>query len=330
MNAIVKDNAEITSDGDGQIAARIVRQTLEADDICSYELRSVDGGMLPAWTPGAHIDIHLPSGLVRQYSLCGEPMDRQGYRIAVLRQPDGRGGSLEVHDVLRVGQILMVGRPRNEFELLPSPRYLFVAGGIGITPILAMVREAAARGADWRLMYGARSRRRMSFLSELASLANGRLDLRSDEDGAGVVVSQIVDAARAGAEVYACGPQGLLDALEAQFAEANLLKRLHIERFAPVKAAPLPDDGAVRVILGRQGGYVDVPVDCSILDALRQAGHDIPSSCEQGFCGTCETRVLDGIPDHRDTLLSEKERAACRLMMPCVSRSRTPTLTLDL
>ncbi|CAN7489529.1 PDR/VanB family oxidoreductase [Rhizobium sp. LjRoot30] len=315
---------------DGRFDARIVEAKLEAEDVVSFVLRAAGGGALPAWAPGAHIDLCLPSGLVRQYSLCGDPAERASYRIAVLRQADGRGGSREVHDGLRVGQTVSIAGPRNAFPLLAAPRYFFIAGGIGITPILPMVEQAQKNGADWRLVYGARSRNRLSFLDRLGRFDEQRVGLRLDEASARIDLDEAVAAARGGAEVYACGPKGLLDALEARFADEKLGARLHIERFAPAAAAVLPDDGSFRVILGRSGGHVDVPVGCSILEALRQAGHDHPCSCEQGFCGTCECRVLDGLPDHRDALLTEQERQAGKVMMPCVSRALTPTLTLDI
>ena len=317
-------------DGGRRFQARIVQTTLEADGVISFAMKPVDGGRLPEWAPGAHIDLCLPSGLVRQYSLCGDPCELGSYRIAVLRQDDGRGGSREVHEALRVGQVVTLAGPRNAFELAPAARYLFVAGGIGITPILPMVQQAQAAGADWRLIYGARSRERMSFLDRLNAFDSVRIELRPADLKIKIDVAEILAAAVDGAEIYACGPRGLLDDLEACFSEAGIADRLHIERFAPIAAPALPDDGSIRVFLGKSGGHVDVDAGCSILDALRQAGHDIPSSCEQGFCGTCETRVLDGVPDHRDALLTEKERAACSVMMPCVSRARTPTLTLDI
>lgn len=317
------------SDGDKRFQARIVQQALEADSVVSFVLKSLDGRPLPAWAPGAHVDLCLPSGLVRQYSLCGDPDDLASYRIAVLRQPDGRGGSREIHDTLRVGQTVGLGGPRNAFALVAASRYLFVAGGIGITPILPMVREVAASGTDWRLIYGARSRDRMSFLRTLGAHEGARVDLRPADESERIDVDDIVTAAAGECEVYACGPQGLLDDLEAKFAVAGLGRRLHIERFVPARAAALPGDGTIRVFLARSGVHVDVAPDCSILEALRRAGHEIASSCEQGFCGTCETRVLDGIPDHRDALLTDKERAAGNVMMLCVSRAISPTLTLD-
>ena len=310
----------------GQCTVRILQMRFEAEGVVSIDLAPVDHALVP-WTPGAHIDLVLPSGTVRQYSLCNGPQDGV-YRVAVLRQDQGRGGSREVHDILRVGQVLTISPPRNAFELVPSARYVFVAGGIGITPILPMIAAAERAGADWRLVYGGRRQASMAFTAELAGYGNRQVDLRTD-DGAGPIdVAQLVQQSD-GAKIFACGPLGLLDALEAAFDAAGRSDDLHLERFsAAIK--PLPGDGTFRVNLSRSGGHVDVPPGQSILEALRAAGVDAPCSCEQGFCGTCETRVLAGEPDHRDDLLTEAERARGDVMMPCVSRSKTPELTLDL
>lgn len=286
--------------------------------------------MLPEWEPGAHIDLFLPSGQVRQYSLCGDPMDRKRYHIAVLRQVSGRGGSVEVHDVLRIGQIVELGGPRNNFRLLPASRYLFVAGGIGITPILPMVWQAAAQERFWKLVYGGRTARSMPFVDTLSRFDARCVQLQPCDQHGPIDLDAVVAAAANGAEVYACGPQGLLDALDARFGEAGRLDQLHIERFVAKNAEALATDGSFRVFLAQTGGHVDVPAECSVLEALRRAGVTVPSSCEQGFCGTCETRVLCGRPDHRDTLLSEAERASGKVMMPCVSRALTTELTLDI
>lgn len=308
----------------GLIAARIVAMRAEAADVVSLELRGM-AGPLPGWQAGAHVDVHLPSGLVRQYSLCGVPGG--DWRLAVLRQPDGRGGSVEVHG-LRAGDVLRLSAPRNQFPLAPAPRYLFVAGGIGITPILPMIGQAAAAGADWRLLYLGRSADRMAFAAEAAARDPFRVTLvQTDRDG--LPDAAALPAQAAGAQVYACGPAGLLTALEAAFAAAGRPGDLHLERFAPA-AQPRPGDGVVRLHLARQGRFVDVAPGQSLLEGLRAAGVELASSCEQGFCGTCECRVLAGTPDHRDTLLSDEERARGDVMMPCVSRARGNELTLDL
>jgi len=312
-----------------RLTVQIVQSTLEADDVVSLLFRAPDNAELPEWRPGAHIDLYLPSGLVRQYSLCGDPADTKCYRIAVLRQASGRGGSIEVHDALRVGQSVELAGPRNAFALLPASRYLFVAGGIGITPILPMVRQAAAEERNWKLIYGGRTARSMPFADILSRFDDRCLQLQPCDQLGPIDLDAIAAAAADGTEVYACGPQSLLDGLEARFSNAGRSAQLHLERFAAQKAAPLPTDGSFRVFLARTGGHVDVAPNCSVLEALRRAGVILPSSCEQGFCGTCETRVLDGRPDHRDDLLSESERASGKVMMPCVSRALTKELTLD-
>jgi ferredoxin-NADP reductase len=311
--------------------ARIVAMRLEAQSVMSLELRALDDADLPAWQPGAHVDLVLPSGLVRQYSLCGDPQDRRCLRIAVLREEAGRGGSREVHDMLRVGQSVTLRGPRNAFELAPADDFLFVAGGIGITPIMPMLRAAQHANARWRLLYGGRSRASMAFVDELLAFGGERVSiLPADETGL-LNLDAVVAAAQAGAQVYSCGPGALLDALGERFDAAGLASQLHIERFAAAALAPRQQaQGTMRVILARSGTQVDVPPDCSVMHALRAAGHEVPSSCEQGVCGMCETRVLDGVPDHRDQLLTESERQRGNVMMLCVSRALTPTLTLDL
>lgn len=310
--------------GQTLIRARVAGMAVEAADVVSLTLRGADAA-LPEWQPGAHVDVHLPGGLIRQYSLCGRP--GPDWRIAVLRQPEGRGGSVAVHG-LRVGDALRLSAPRNHFPMAPAPRYLFIAGGIGITPILAMIRRAVDLGADWRLVYLGRSRDRMALATEVAALDPFRVSLVETD------VSGLPDLAdfvgqSAGAQVYACGPSGLLTALEAGFAAANRSTDLHLERFAPL-AVTKPGDGVARLHLARQGRFIDVPAGVSLLEGLRAAGVELASSCEQGFCGTCECRVLAGKPDHRDTLLSDEERARGDVMMLCVSRVIGSELTLDL
>ncbi|CAB3798767.1 Phenoxybenzoate dioxygenase subunit beta [Paraburkholderia caffeinitolerans] len=311
---------------------RITGMRIEAEGVISLELQSSDRSALPAWTAGSHIDLVLPSGLTRQYSLCGDPGDsgdRQSLRIAVLLEPNGRGGSREVHG-LRLGQQVRIRGPRNAFELQPADAFLFVAGGIGITPILPMIRTAQRANARWRLLYGGRSRASMAFVRELERLGGEHVEiLPADETGL-LDLERIVASAAEGAQVYSCGPAALLDALTERFAAAGLSGSLHIERFGAAPAAAVGSAETLRVVLARSGATVDVPHDCSVMQALRNAGHEVPSSCEQGVCGMCETRVLDGVPDHRDMLLTEAERQRGNVMMVCVSRALTSTLTLDL
>lgn len=313
------------------LAVQVTGLRLEAEGVISLELQAADRASIPVWTPGAHIDLLLPSGLVRQYSLCGDPGDHRRLRIAVLLEVNGRGGSREVHGALRLGQHLAIRGPRNAFPLQEGGPYLFVAGGIGITPILAMARAAQRAGAQWQLLYGGRSRRSMAFIEELQALGGGRVEILPADEVGLLDLDAVVAAAQDGQQVYSCGPAALLDALSARFADAGLEDCLHLERFAPAAPAPGSENGdALRVILARSGAEVEVPQGCTIMAALRAAGHAVASSCEQGVCGMCETRVLDGIPDHRDMLLSESERARGDVMMLCVSRALTPTLTLDL
>jgi len=312
------------------LAVQVAGMRLEAEGVISLELRALDDTVLPAWAPGAHIDLLLPSGLVRQYSLCGDPQQRRSWRIAVLLEANGRGGSREVHGALRLGQQLAIRGPRNAFTMQEGEAYLFVAGGIGVTPIMAMAQAAERAGVDWQMLYGGRSRHSMAFIDELRAMGGGRVEVVPMDEVGLLDLDAVVAAAQAGRQVYSCGPAALLDALTARFAEAGLLKRLHLERFAPVQAPVEQGGEALTIILARSGTQLQVPPGCTIMAALRAAGHEVASSCEQGVCGMCETRVLDGVPDHRDMLLSESERAQGNVMMLCVSRALTPTLTLDL
>ncbi|MBM9438510.1 oxidoreductase [Streptomyces bryophytorum] len=295
----------------------------EAAGVVSLTLRQADGRALPGWQPGAHIDLLLAEGLERQYSLCGQPGGAQ-WRIAVLREVDGRGGSDFVHACVRPGDRLRARGPRNHFPLEPAPRHRFVAGGIGITPILPMLVAASAAASDWSLLYGGRSRSSMAFVGELAqghpaarvTLATGPLDL----DG-------YLAHLRQGELVYACGPASLLAAVEARVPAAAL----RTERFTAA-AAGTAGDTAFEVELARSGQVLAVPRDRSILQTLQQAGVGVLYSCTEGTCGTCETDVLAGEPDHRDSVLTDKERAGGETMMVCVSRCRAPggRLVLDL
>ncbi|MDF3306323.1 PDR/VanB family oxidoreductase [Rhodococcus sp. T2V] len=315
-----------TSSSDPQtLPLRVVSARWEAESITSYEFARSDGGELPAWEPGAHVDVHLPSGTVRQYSLCGDPADPSRYRIAVLELPAGRGGSVEVHRELRPGRVVEIGRPRSNFALTEAGRYVFVAGGIGITPMLPMIREVQRRGGTWKLVYGARTAEHFAFVSELDASAvrlvpqdtSGHLDLES------------VVASSAGAAVYCCGPTPLMDALVERMSQAGRAADLHLERFAA--AAPeVGSSGEFEVELARSEKVVPVRPDQTVLEAVRGAGIDHPSSCEMGICGSCEVKVLGGDVDHRDDLLTESERAQCNSMMICVSRARGDRLVLDL
>jgi ferredoxin-NADP reductase len=302
----------------------VERRESAADGVLALTLRHPLGEELPSWEPGAHIDVVLGPGLERQYSLCGDQSDRRAWRIAVLREPDGRGGSSYVHEQLGQGDKVRVRGPRNHFGLRPAPRYRFIAGGIGITPILPMLAAAEAAGAEWTLLYGGRTRRSMAFTEELSRYGDRVRIAPQDETG-------LLDLASVLAEVpedtlvYCCGPGPLLDAVE----EACPSGLLHVERFQP-KVQESGPDSEFEVILERTGRTLTVPADVSVLDTVRAAGVEVLYSCTEGTCGTCETDVLEGTPDHRDSVLTDEEREAGETMFICVSRCLGKRLVLDL
>ncbi|MFE7168146.1 PDR/VanB family oxidoreductase [Streptomyces sp. NPDC057616] len=300
-----------------------------ADGVVSLTLTHPDGARLPDWTPGSHIDLVLPDGTTRQYSLCGDRWEAHTYRIAVLREPAGRGGSAYVHDRLRPGDRVGVGGPRNHFPLVPSRRYLFVAGGIGITPLLPMLHQAELLGAEWQLLYGGRTRSSMAFRDRLTAAYGDRVHLVPQDESGLLDLAAWLGTPRPGTKVYCCGPAPLLAAVETACA-AWEPHSLRVERFtaatqgAPVRSTPF------EVELRRTGRTVTVTPEVSVLEAVRRAGADVLSSCEQGTCGTCLTPVLEGRPEHRDSVLADHERAAGDCMFLCVSRSRGDRLVLDL
>ncbi|WP_060882669.1 PDR/VanB family oxidoreductase [Streptomyces caniscabiei] len=295
-----------------------------ADGVLALTLRHPLGEELPAWEPGAHIDVLLGPELERQYSLCGDPADRHTWRIGVLREPDGRGGSAYVHTELGRGDKVRVRGPRNNFALEPMPRYRFVAGGIGITPLLPMLAAAEAAGAEWSLLYGGRSRESMAFQEELAAYGD-RVTVAPQDEAGLLDLGSVLDGLPEDTLVYCCGPGALLDAVE----ERCPGRALRVERFRPKEQETGPD-AEFEVVLERTGKTVTVPVGVSVLDTVRAAGVEVLYSCAEGTCGTCETDVLEGTPDHRDSVLSEEERAAGETMLICVSRCQGSRLVLDL
>ncbi|MGE0299228.1 cytochrome P450 [Pseudonocardia sp.] len=308
---------------------RVAAKEIEADGVVALTLRPVDGTPLPAWTPGAHVDLILGDGLPnRQYSLCGDVADLGAYRLGILRDAEGGGGSRHVHDRLAAGDVVRVRGPRNNFVLAPAPRYLFIAGGIGITPILPMIAAAESAGAQWRLVYGGRTRASMAFLDELARHGD-RVSVRPQDETGLLDLATLLGTPEPDTLVYCCGPEPLLAAVE-QHCAAWPSRALHLERFAarplgaPVRAE------AFDVELARSGFTLTVPPERSVLDVVEAAGIGVLSSCAEGTCGTCETGVLEGLPDHRDSVLTADERAANDCMLICVSRSCTARLVLDL
>ncbi|MFE2285067.1 PDR/VanB family oxidoreductase [Streptomyces sp. NPDC059443] len=301
------------------IPTLIVSREEPAEGVLTLVLESPE---LPAWAPGAHVDVQLPSGLVRQYSLCGDPSTEGRYTLAIRLVEDGRGGSREAHAQLVEGAELPVRPPRNRFPLEPAASYAFVAGGIGITPVLPMLRAAEAAGASWTLLYGGRSRASMPFLAELAAYGD-RVTIAA-EDESGLPDLARLSAPAPGTLVYCCGPAPLMAAVEAATPEGI---QVHLERFAPT-AAGSADARPFTVELHRSGRLVEVAADESALTAVRRELPNTPYSCEQGFCGTCRHRVLSGPVDHRDTLLTDGEREDSMLL--CVSRAAADHLVLDL
>jgi len=311
-----------------ETGARVEAKQLVADGVVTLTLRDVDDHPLPRWEAGAHVDLILDQAATRQYSLCSDPHDPHLWRLGILRDPNGSGGSLYVHDKLDVGEVVRVRGPRNNFPLVDSPRYLFIAGGIGITPILPMIAAAEAAGAEWELVYGGRQRDSMAFLDELAAHGD-KVSVRPQDETGLLDLDGLLGRPRPDTKVYCCGPEPLLAAVE-QRCSGWPKGSLHVERFVakPLTEPVLSD--AFEVYLAQSELTLTVPPDKSILSIVEDAGVGVLSSCAEGTCGTCETPVLEGVPDHRDSVLDEDEREANDCMMICVSRACTPRLVLDL
>ena len=315
------------------LLVQVVKKRAEAEGICSFELAAPAGQALPRFRAGAHIDVHVGPGLVRQYSLCNDPAESHRWRIAVLREPASRGGSVGMHERLAVGTTVRVSAPRNLFSLAPAGPSLLMAGGIGVTPILSMAKALCREGRAFEMHYCARSARRMAFRSEIEAAPFARQVRFHLDDGPAAQkldMEAALQSAAPGTQLYVCGPGGFMEHV---LGTARRLgwpeERLHREYFAagPVDTSA---DGAFELHLARQDRRCRVPADRTVLEVLLAEGIDVPSSCEAGVCGTCLTRVLEGTPDHRDTFLTDEERRANDQFTPCCSRSRTPVLVLDL
>lgn len=301
----------------------------EAVGVLSLTLCDPDNRAMPPWRAGAHIDLNVEGGVrSAQYSLCG-PRGVDSWKIAVLNRPAGQGVSRYVHQRLRPGNHVRVSDPRNHFTLKPAADYLFVAGGIGITPLLPMIEEAKANGRTWNLAYGGRSRAAMPFIPAL-SRHGSAVQLFAKDDVGRMPIRRLLDAASAGTAVYCCGPEEMLDAVRAG-CTATGLGDPNFERFSPVpqKVTDAPAH-AFSLILARSAVTLEVGPDKSIADVLDANGVFVPTSCRAGVCGSCETRVLSGQVDHRDALLNDAERLRSETMMVCVSRACGSSLTLDL
>lgn len=315
-----------------RVLSVVGRQVVAHDEnVVALTLAAVDGAALPPWFPGAHIDLHLPSGRLRQYSLCGDPARRDVYRIAVRRIVDGGGGSTEIHDSLPLGATVTTSGPRNAFPLSmpgygsPAHRFRFIAGGIGITPILPMLALAQQRNVDWSMVYVGRSLDSLPFVDEVARFGP-RVQVRTDDVHGLPTAESLLGDCPDGTAVYACGPAPMLTAVRTRLVGRTEVE-LHFERFA---APPVVDGEEFSVSVASTGATVQVGAAETLLAALQRAGVPAQYSCQQGFCGTCRTRVLSGTVDHRDTLLTDPERRDGQMLV-CVSRARKDQqLTLDL
>ncbi len=313
---------------------RVARRTEEAGGVVSLELAHAGGAELPPFQPGAHIDVHIPGGYVRQYSLCNPANETKRYVIAVLRDAQSRGGSAALHDIVREGEALRISAPRNHFPMHAGAHHsLLFAGGIGVTPMLCMAEQLHREGRPFTLHYCARSQDRMAFhdaISESGWADNVLLHFDDGAAGQKLDLQLALNTASADTHLYVCGPQGYMDAvLEQARAGGWSADRLHYEYFK-AEAVHKESDCAFEVEIASTGTVVIVPADKSIAMVLNEHGFNVSMSCEQGVCGTCVTKVLSGLPDHRDSFLTSEEREANDQMTPCCSRSKSPRLVVDL
>lgn len=313
---------------DSEFTLLVSGREVVADGVVALALQREDGLPLQRWDPGAHIDLVLGPGLERQYSLCGDPDRSDTWRIAVLREREGRGGSAHVHDELAVGDTVIVRGPRNNFRFDAAAAYVFVAGGIGITPILPMIARAQEEGADWRLWYGGRHQKSMAFRDDLAGYGE-RVRLWPHDEHGLLPLDEILAAPGPDTLIYCCGPEALINRVE-QSSHGWPLGALRVERFAPRSGVESLQRSGFRVVCRRAGLVVEVSSEQSVLEALEAAELPVDYSCQDGVCGTCETVVLRGEVDHRDSVLTAEEQNAGNRMMICVSRARSGELVLDL
>ncbi|WP_341892649.1 PDR/VanB family oxidoreductase [Variovorax sp. YR752] len=316
------------------LSVRVARKTVEAEGICSFELVSADGAPLPAFAAGSHVDVQLPGGLTRQYSLCNDPTETHRYLIAVLRDPSSRGGSAAMHEQVNEGDTLTIGAPKNHFALAhEAASHLLLAGGIGVTPLLCMAERLANAGAAFEMHYCTRSKSRTAFVPRIeASPFAERVQFHFDDGPAAqrLDIAALLAQAPAGRHLYVCGPKGFMDAvLGSARAQGWPEAQIHFEFFGAEPAAAGGGE-AFEVMLASSGRVIPVPAGVSVVQALGQCGVAIATSCEQGVCGTCLTKVIDGVPDHRDLYLTPEEQAAGDQFLPCCSRAKSARLVLDL
>lgn len=316
------------------LRVRVAAKTVEALGICSFELVSADGQPLPAFSAGSHIDVPVGGGMTRQYSLCNEPGESHRYQIAVLRDPGSRGGSAAMHERVQVGDVIEISAPKNHFPLAHEARKsLLLAGGIGVTPILCMAERLSATSADFEMHYCTRSRERTAFTGRIAASAFARRVRFHFDDGEAsqkLDIPSLLANPEVGTHLYVCGPKGFMDAVLGTARERGWpASQLHCEYFS-AEVAPSADDQGFEVQIASSGRIIAVPRDKTVVQALTEAGVEVQTSCEQGVCGTCLTRVLEGVPDHRDMYLTPQEQAANDQFTPCCSRSKSARLVLDL
>lgn len=316
-----------------QLSVKVANRRVEATDVVSLELVNADGGDLPAFGAGAHIDVYVPGGLIRQYSLLNDCTESSRYLIGVLRDQNSRGGSIAMHDRLQVGDVIQISEPRNRFALMPSQRSILFAGGIGVTPILCMAKRLQAIRSEFEFHYCSRSRERTAFHDEIVhSDFASRTQFHFDDDPATRMdLEGILSTPHAQTHLYVCGPTGFIDYVVAHAQSAGwAASQIHFERFTADHVEPLADDQTFQVKLASTGEVFDIPPGEPITKVLDRQGLFIPVSCEEGICGTCLTGVVEGLPDHRDSYLTDDEHAANDQFTPCVSRSKTPLLVIDL
>ena len=311
---------------------RITDFKSEAKDIVVLELQHPEKKPLSPFTAGSHLEVYLQNGCIRHYSLLNCPSETYRYVIAVGLAPNGRGGSQNIHQALRIGDLLKVSPPRNNFSLVDASEYCFIAGGIGITPILSMIRRCIAQGKKWRLFYSVRNKQRAGFYEELQQLSESNIHFHfnDEHEGCQLDISKVVASLSPEEHLYCCGPEALMQSVK-DAAHHLPAQHVHFEWFsAPASVPAATDSGGFRVKLKRSGQEIPVMADQSILDALEQAGMDLPFSCRAGICRTCEVTVCSGMPDHLDMILSDEEKAANTSMLICVSRAKSAMIELDL